>query len=138
MLNVEDIALDPSSSTGNFQKELERQLMLDKVLKNHVFLSRIPQYSRKTRRTVMLQHPFLLPHMQAQDLQMESMIQMRELMALPIYKNLIVVRTMPAGEHHKIILARFYVDGLDMAGRARKNARKVLDFLVVSCQVKKS
>ena len=129
MLNVEDIALDPSSSTGNFQKELDRQLMLDQVLKNHVFWSRIPQYNRKTRRTAMLEHPFLMPHMQAQDLPMERMTQMRELMALPIYKNLTVVRTMPADEHHKIILARFYVDGLDMAGRARKNARKVWIFL---------
>ena len=129
MLNVEDIALDSSSSTGNFQKKLDNQLMLDKIMKNHVFWSRIPQYNRKTRRTEMLEHPFLMPHMQAQDLQMESMIQMRELMALPIYKNLTVVRTMPADEHHKIILARFYVDGLDMAGRARKNARKVWIFL---------
>ena len=129
MLNVADIALDPSSSTGNFQKELDNQLMLDKILKNHVFLSRIPQYNRKTRRTAMLEHPFLMPHMQAQGLQMEGIIHMRELMALPIYKNLTVVRTMPADEHHKIILARFYVDGLDMAGRARKNARKVWIFL---------
>ena len=129
MLNVEDIARDPSSSTGNFQRELDNQLMLDKIMKKHVFWSSIPQYNRKTRRTEMLEHPFLMPHRQAQDLQMESIIHMRELMALPIYKNLTVVRTMPAGEHHKIILARFYVDGLDMAGRARKNARKVWIFL---------
>ena len=129
MLNVEDIARYPSSSTGNFQKKLDKQLMLDKTMKNHVFWSCIPQYNRKTRRTEMLEHPFLMPHMQAQDLQMESIIHMRELMALPIYKNLTVVRTMPADEHHKIILARFYVDGLDMAGRARKNARKVWIFL---------
>ena len=33
MLNVEDIALDPSSSTGNFQKELEHQLTVQFLLK---------------------------------------------------------------------------------------------------------
>ena len=73
----------------------------------------------------MMPHPFLLPHVTGNYKPEDNVPEADELLDLPIYQNMRIVQSTDVDECHRLVLGRFYVDGVDVGGKARKAKRKV-------------
>ena len=87
---------------------------LNAMVKESIFFWPIPQYNRKRRRTELLPHPFLCPHMQGSEFFDSLVANNGDLQDVPLYE----------GFESNVALSRFYVDAVEAGGASRKSAKQ--------------
>ena len=61
-VDVEDLALSPSSRSGHFERHLTKALQLDVFASTEIYYADIPFHDKAGNRRVLREHGFLLPH----------------------------------------------------------------------------